>query len=232
MRRQPKSPKPRVRPRLSPELAAPKLPHDDLIDEAQLTRVVFDDVDFGKRAARLIDIEECRLTRCRLPGSSLDKLTLSDSEVDSCDLANVELSHNTLSRVEITSSRLTGLAVAGAVWRHVLVKDCLADLSAFRFTTFTRVEFVDCRLHAADFEGADLTGAVFRGCDLTRAELSQVKASRAVFIDCIWNGIRGVTSLAGATVANRSPVDAVAFTDALARTLGITIADPDDFGHA
>jgi uncharacterized protein YjbI with pentapeptide repeats len=113
------------------------------------------------------------------------------------------------------------------MWRHVLVKDCLADLSAFRFSTFTRVEFVDCRLQAADFEGADLTGTVFRGCDLTRAELSQVKAAGAVFIDCAWDGIRGVTSLAGATVANRSPLDALTFAHALAQSVGITIADPD-----
>lgn len=220
--------KPRARPRLTADLASPELPGDDLTDDAQLTNLGFDAANFAERTARLIDIEECRLTGCRLTGSSLDKLTVSDSILERCDLANVELSHNSMSRVEIWSSRLTGLAVPAGVWRHVLVRDCRADLSSFRFASFTRVEFIDCRLQGADFVGADLAGASFRDCDLTRAELSQVTAKGATFIDCVWDGIRGITSLAGATVANRSPIDALAFTDALARSLGVTIADPDD----
>lgn len=225
---QPKKVKPRARPRLSGDLAAPEFPRDDLSDEAQLARINFDDADFAGRTARLIDLEECRLTGCRLTGGKLDKLTVSDSILERCDLANVELSHNALSRVEIRASRLTGLGVPAGVWRHVLIKDCLVDLSSFRFAAFTRVEFVDCRLQSADFVGADLTGTVFRSCDLTRAEFSQVKAKGAVFVDCTWDGIRGVPSLAGATVANRSPIDALTFTDALSRSLGVTIADPDD----
>lgn len=226
---QPKKPKPRARPRLGADGIAAEFPRHDLADDAQLTSITFDDADFAQRTARLIDIEECRLTGCRLTGSRLEKLTVSDSAWERCDLANVELSHNSMSRVEITSSRLTGLSAPTAVWRHVLVQDCLADLSSFRFASFMRVEFVDCRLQSADFVGADLTGTVFRGCDLTRAEFSQVKAKGAVFLDCTWDGIRGIASLAGATVANRSPIDALTFTDSLARSLGITIADTDEF---
>lgn len=227
--RQTKKAKLRARPRLGADLAAAEFPRDDLTDDAQLTRLTFTDADLAGRTARLVDIDECRFSGCRFTDSHVDKLTGSDSVFERCDLANAELAHNALSRVEVTSSRLTGLAVPAAVWRHVLVRDCLADLSSFRFAAFTRVEFVDCRLRNADFVGADINGTIFRGCDLTKAEFSQVKAKGAVFIDCTWDGIRGVSSLAGATIANRSPVDALAFTDALAGSLGVRIGDPEDY---
>ncbi len=221
--------KPLVRPRLPAERGAADTDRDDLIDEAVLSSLEVGDIDWRERSARLIDVEGCRLTGTALTGSRLERLTVCDSQLRRCDLANVELSQGAMTRVEITSSRLTGMAAPGAVWRHVRVADCLADLSAFRFVSFTRVEFVDCRMQGADFVGADLTGTIFQRCDLSRAEFSQVKAPRVAFIDCTWDGIRGVTSLTGCTIVNRSPVDALHFTAAMASALGITLGDPDDF---
>ncbi len=218
-----------VRPRLEPDLTKAELPRDDLVDDALLSELVFVDVNFGGRSARLVDIEGCRLTGCSFAGSRLDKLTVSDSILERCDLANAELSRGAMTRVELTACRLTGLAAPGAAWRHVLVSDCLADLSSFRFASLARAEWVDCRLQGADFVGADLTGAVFRRCDLTRAELSQAKATRATFIDCTWDGIRGISSLAGATIVHGSPIDALTFTAAMAQALRITLGDPDGF---
>jgi uncharacterized protein YjbI with pentapeptide repeats len=75
---------------------------------------------------------------------------------------------------------------------------------------------------------ADLSGTVFRGCDLTAAEFSQVKAIGATFVDCTWEGTRGIGSLAGATIANASPIDMLAVTNALASALQIKLAHPDD----
>src|SRR4029078_12671708 len=128
----------------------------------------------------------------------------------------------------LTGCRATGLVLSGATLRHVTIRDCLADLSVFRFATFTNVLLVDCRLQGADLVSADLAGAVFRRCDLTRAELSQVKARGAVFVDCTWEGVRGVSSLAGATIVHGSPLDAHAFMVATASSLGIRLGDPAD----
>jgi hypothetical protein len=91
------------------------------------------------------------------------------------------------------------------------------------------VDLVDCRLQGADFVGADLTVATFRRCDLTRVELSQVKARGAVFVDCVWDGVRGVASLAGATIVHGSPLDAHAFMVATAGSLGILLGNPADY---
>lgn len=218
-----------VRPRLADVLGAAVLPRDDLTDDALLRELRFDGLDLSARTARLVEVESCRLVGSSFAGSALDKLQVLDSVLEHCDLANLHLSSAALTRVELTGCRATGLVASGSLLRNVTLRDCIADLSAFRFATFTKVEIVDCRLHGADFVSADLTGATFRRCDLSRADLSQAQARGAVFVDCVWDGVRGVTSLAGATVVHGSPMDAHAFMLATAGSLGITIGDPEDF---
>jgi uncharacterized protein YjbI with pentapeptide repeats len=216
-----------VAPRLAKALAPPELPRDRLVDEAVLSGLEISGMDLRDLSVHLADIDGCRLAGVAFTGSRLSRLTVTDTVLQRCDLANVDLSQNAMTRVDLSGSRLTGFAAPGAVWRHVRVTDCLADLSAFRFASFTRVEFADCRLQGADFVGADLSGAVFRNCDLTKAELSQVKAKGATFVDCTWDGIRGIASLAGSTIVTRSPIDALYFASALASALGITLADTE-----
>ncbi|MGH3502410.1 MAG: pentapeptide repeat-containing protein [Nocardioidaceae bacterium] len=219
----------RVRPRLSHDLAPVQLPRDDLSDDALLRELDFTGADLNGREARLVDIEGCRLTSTTLAGSTLDKVTVSDSTLHQCDLANVTLAHSALTRVELSGCRLTGLSAAELTMRHVSMRDCAGDLSSFRFASFTSVELCDCGLQRADFTAADLSGAVFRRCDLTSAELSQAKAANALFVDCTWEGIRGITSLAGATIVNSSPIEALKFTAAMATGLGIALGDPGDY---
>lgn len=220
----------RVRPRLDPStLTAAAPPDTDLVDEALWERRSFAGVNFAARAARLVDVEECRFTDTTWSGCDVEKLTMSDSVLDRCDLANATLDHLSLQRVEVTGCRMTGLAVPAATVRHVLFRGCIGDLSAWRFVTCVRAEFVECRLQRADFGSADLRGATFRRCDLTDAELSGARATGAVFVDCTWDGIRGVSSLAGATVVHASPVDALTFTGAMATGLGIALGDPADY---
>ncbi len=219
----------RVRPRLPAAMRTATLPRDDLADECLLTALRFEGLDLSSRTAGLVDIEGCRFEDASLAGGRFDKLTVIDSAFERCDLANLSLGRSSLSRVELTGCRATGLALGGVLLRHVTMRDCLADLSVFRFATLTRVEMVDCRLQGADFVSADLSSAVFRRCDLTRAELSQARARGAVFVDCTWDGVRGVSSLAGATIVHGSPVDTHAFMVATASSLGIRLGDPADY---
>lgn len=221
-----------VRPRLPEALKDAALPRDDLVDDALLHGLRFHLVDLSTRTARLVEVDACRFVGTSIAGSVLDKVQVLDCAFQHCDLANVHLGSAALTRVELSGCRATGLVASGSLLRNVSFRDCIADLSAFRFATFTKVELVDCRLHGADFVSADLTGATFRRCDLSRAELSQVQARGAVFIDCVWDGVRGVTSLAGSTVVHSSPLDAHAFMLATAGSLGITIGDSADFPEA
>ena len=215
-------------PRLRPQLAEATLRTDGLEDESLLSELALTDLDLGGLAAEHVEFSGCRLTGCKLSGSELDKLNLVDVRLDRCDLANARWADALMTRVAITSSRLTGLAGPGMNLQHVTVTDSVLDFVSFRFAKFVRVEFSDCRLANADFVAADLRGTVFRRCDLSAVEFSQVKATDAVFVDCQWDGTRGVASLAGATIANSSPTDHLAVAAAMAWALNIKLADPAD----
>jgi uncharacterized protein YjbI with pentapeptide repeats len=227
--------KPAVRiatPRLRTQLDEKTLTIDEVEDEDRLTDLALTDQDLGGLLAEHLELSGCRLTRVNLGGSDLDKLILVDLEIDHCDLANARWADASGTRLAISSSRLTGFAGSGTNLQHVTVRDSVLDFSSFRFAKFVKVEFTDCRLQSADFVSADLAGTVFRRCDLTGVEFSQVTATGAVFVDCTWDGTRGIGSLAGATIANSSPIDTLAVTIAMASALGIKLGDPDDSPEA
>jgi uncharacterized protein YjbI with pentapeptide repeats len=221
--------KPRIAPpRLREQLEAASPSRQDIDDEVRLLDLALDDVDLIDLVAEHVELSGCRLTKCNLGGSDLDKLILVDIELAQCDLANARWSDAAMTRLAISSSRLTGFAGPGTSIQHATIRDSVLDFASFRFAKFVKVEFSDCRLQSADFVSADLTGTVFRRCDLTSAEFSQVKATGATFVDCTWDGTRGIGSLAGATIANASPIDMLAVTNALASALHIKLAHPDD----
>ncbi|MEV8375228.1 pentapeptide repeat-containing protein [Kribbella sp. NPDC056861] len=215
-------------PRLRTQLEERALTADEVGDEDRLTDLELTDQNLGGLFAEHVELSGCRLTRVNLGGSELEKLILVDLELDHCDLANARWADASGTRLSITSSRLTGFAGPGLNLQHVTLRDTVLDFASFRFAKFVKVEFTDCRLQGADFVSADLSGTVFRRCDLTGVEFSQVSATGAVFVDCTWDGTRGIGSLAGATIANSSPIDTLAVTVAMATALGITLGDPDD----
>ncbi|GAB2673965.1 pentapeptide repeat-containing protein [Kribbella swartbergensis] len=219
---------PRLRTHLDPASPTP----DEIDDETRWLDLALEDVDLSDVVAEHVELSGCRLTRCKLAGSDLDKLILVDTELSQCDLANARWSDAAVTRLAVTSSRLTGFAGPGVSLQHVTVRDSVLDFASFRFAKFVKVEFSDCRLQSADFISADLSGTVFQRCDLTSAEFSQAKASGATFVDCTWDGTRGVGSLAGATIANASPIDMLAVTTALASALQIKLAHPDELDGA
>ena len=215
-------------PRLRSQLDETTVSADEVEDEARFTDLALTEQDLSDVEAEHVELSGCRLTRCNLGGSDLEKLILVDLELDHCDLANARWSDASAMRLAVTSSRLTGFAGPGMSLQHVTVKDSVLDFSTFRFAKFVKAEFTDCRLQNADFVSADLSGTVFRRCDLTAVEFSQVTATGAVFVDCTWDGTRGIGSLAGATIANSSPIDTLAVTIAMASALNITLGDPDE----
>jgi uncharacterized protein YjbI with pentapeptide repeats len=215
---------PRLRAQLEPATPTP----EEIDDEARLLDLALEDVDLSDLVAEHVELSGCRLTRCSLAGSDLDKLVLVDTELTQCDLANARWSDAAVTRLAISASRLTGFAAPGTSIQHATIRDSVLDFGSFRFAKFVKVEFADCRLQNADFVSADLSGTVFRRCDLTAAEFSQVKATGATFVDCTWEGTRGIGSLAGSTIANASPIDMLAVTTALASALQIKLAHPEE----
>lgn len=216
--------RPVAAPRIPDRLTAAALPDDDITDDALLRALHYDRLDLSERAARLVDIEGCRLTHTSLHGSALEKLTLSDCVLDDCDLANLRLTESSWHRSLVRRTRLTGWDLASGILRQVRLEDCTAVLASLRFAALDRVAFVGCNLSQVDFTEADLRGAVFEGCDLTGAQFHHAKMRGARIVGCRLEGVQGVASFAGATIA---PHDVLSLTYALAAALDITIADDE-----
>jgi uncharacterized protein YjbI with pentapeptide repeats len=201
---------------------------EEIEDETRLLDLALDEVDLSDLEAEHLEISGCRLTRSKLAGSDLEKLILVDTELLNCDVANARWSDAAVTRTAIVSSRMTGFAGPGISLQHTTVQDSLLDYASFRFAKFQKVEFADCRLQNADFVSADLSGAVFQRCDLSGAEFSQVKAVGAFFVDCTWDGTKGLSALTGATVAASSPIDTLTFATAVTQAAGIRLTHPDE----
>lgn len=217
------TPKPPARPKLPPSLPAAAAPEHDLADEATLHRLAVE-LDLSGRAAESVEIDQCRFGDADLSGVSLPRAGVRDCRFTGSNLANLRGEQSSMLRTELTGCRLTGLQWLDGTLREVLVSDCRADLSVFRFTRFQRVRFERCNLTRADFQNADLGGAQFVDCDLTGAQFSFATMHGTRFRGCTLADLGGLRSFDGAVV---EPADLLQLAYAMAGALGIRLADPD-----
>lgn len=210
------------RPPASLELAT--VDEHDLEDEACFDRLGFFDLDLAGRAAGAASFEQCRFQGADLSGTTLERVRLTDCLVERSSLANVRADGGSMTRVRLSTLRMTGLHWTDGLWRDVAVEGCRLDLSSLRFTDFQGVVFADCNLSRADFTGADLSGVRFVRCDLSAAQFAEATTEGTRLVDCVLTGIAGVTSLAGAVIADG---DLVGLAHALAAALNITIEGAD-----
>jgi uncharacterized protein YjbI with pentapeptide repeats len=197
----------------------------DLDNEATFRRLGFFDLDLSGRSADSVEFEQCRFKGADLSGTQLDGARFSDCLFESVDLANLRAEKSSMLRARLSMLRMTGLHWVNGALRDVIISECRADLSSFRFTEFHNVLFEGCNLTGADFQDADLRGMRFNDCDLTGAQFSQANLAGTRFANCSLAGIGGVTSFAGAIVARQ---DFIALSYALAGALGIRIEDDED----
>jgi uncharacterized protein YjbI with pentapeptide repeats len=210
-------------PELPPSLEPATLEDHDLEDEVLLRGVSFE-IDMPDRTAELVEFEGCRFPRADLSGTALAQARFVDCTFEHTNLANLHADRSAMHRVRLTACRMTGLQWGGGALRDVAFVECRADLSVFRFTGFQHVVFEDCNLTRADFQNADLTGARFLRCDLTGAQFSHAKLAGTRFRNCVLTGLGGITSFAGAILADQ---DLIALSYTLAAGLGIELDDGD-----
>lgn len=209
-------------PDLPADLTKGVLPGEDLTDGAVHLTLAFEDVDFSRRYAAGVEIDQCAYRNVSFSQAKLRRALIRDAVFDRCDLANAQAWDCSATRAMFSGSRMTGLSWLNGGLRDVIFSDCRMDLASFRACTFKDVVFTGCRLDSAEFGDADLSGARFENCDLTGAQFSGARMTGTRLARCDLTGISGVTSLRGAVITSAGAV-ALAFT--LASALGITIED-------
>lgn len=105
----------------------------------------------------------------------------------------------------------------------MVFQQCTFDSVNLRAAGLRDVTFADCLLRDVDFAGARFAGVAFPGSTLERVRFDNVTVDRADLSGAAALGIAsGLDSLRGATI---SGLQLVELAPALARTLGLDVAD-------
>jgi uncharacterized protein YjbI with pentapeptide repeats len=212
-----------MKPRPAESLESATIEDQDLEDEATYRRLEFAGTDLSGRSAESVEFEQCRLrANVDLGGTTLARAMFTDCLIESSNLANLRVEKSGMLRVRLSVLRMTGVHWVDGSWRDVMVSECRADLTSFRFTDLQNVTFDGCNLTRADFQNADVSGVQFLNCDLSGAQFSHATMAGTRFANCVLAGIGGVTSFA---VASQ---DLAGLAYSLASALDIRIEGVDD----
>jgi len=171
---------------------------------------------------RSVHWSESRLERVDMSGSRVHAGGFADAVLEGVDFSNIRADGAELVRVEIRNSRLTGIEWHEGLLRDVLFDGCRLDLASFRFSTFERVAFRDCRLDEADLYAVEAKSLVLESTSLVRAKLSQARLAAAEVRGCELAEISGVDGLRGAAM---TWPDLVQLTGAFAAAVGVSVLE-------
>jgi uncharacterized protein YjbI with pentapeptide repeats len=147
---------------------------------------------------------------------------LVDVVATDLDWANERAPRSSVQRVELRRCRLTGVELAEATLRDVVLDECRVDLVNLRHARLERVVFRDCRMTECDFYESSLKDVLFERCELREATFSGCRLQRVELRGCDLAGVRGADALRGARMPWGDVVEnAVLFATAL----GIEIVD-------
>ncbi len=177
-------------------------------------------------AAYQLELKRISLRHVTLQDTRLEKLELTDILFDHCDAANSRWHESVIHRTQMIETRLTGLDVSGSFFQHILFKDCILDLSNFRFASFKNSAFEGCTIRDGDFAGADLRGVRFARCDLGRVQFSGAKLDGADLRGSDIDGIGITPEDVWGMIVDSSQMVALSWN--LARGFGIVVDDEQD----
>ena len=213
--RPPKSVRKRTR-----QLATPGRLFRGLAPESSASHFRIADTHLSQQEFLVVDLDCGDVVNVGANGSRWIRCTLSELIVENCDLAHLALEDSGVLRSRLLGNRLTGATISKGIWSDVLIRDCVADLSSWRFTRFQRVAFENCRLVGTDWTSTQLKDVAFTNCDLTDAQFSQCRVERVHFSGCTLDRLKGLPSLSGASIDD---TDVIAMAYQLAAALGLSV---------
>lgn len=184
--------------------------------------------DLARRSLDALEVAACRFSGADLTLASLDGCRMRDVVFVDCEASGATFEAVSMSRVEFRRCRLSGAILSRGHLRDVRFVECQMEGVELRVAQGVRLQFDACHLQEADFYGSTLEGARFFDCDLTHVELSHANVDGARLHGSKLERIRGISSLAGATI---SSAQAVPVALQLLATVGIEVEDEREPGE-
>lgn len=206
--------------RLDP--APDRLPEHDLLEGVHAGAEL--SVDAELDAA---EVRESVLAEVDLSGRVLRGFAARDVRFERCDLSGALLDSASLQRVEFVGCRMTGTVLSAASLTDVVVTECRADLANLRMARASYLLVDRTSLREAEFYSAALERSALLDCDLGAANFSAASLTEVDLHGCDLDGVRGATSLAGASIA---PEQIIPLATALLADTGIAVTDQPRWG--
>lgn len=184
--------------------------------------------------AAALDLDEdgeahgLRVVGARHAGVQFERARLVDVELVRCDLSGCDFAESVWQRVKLVDCRASAIELPQSLLREVSFVDCRMEDANLRLARLQRVRFDACSLGRAELIGAQLEDLAFDGSDLAGADFSNVRCSGVDLRRSRLDGLRGVASLAGATIGADQ---LVGFAPALAQALGLKVRADDPGGE-
>jgi uncharacterized protein YjbI with pentapeptide repeats len=146
------------------------------------------------------EFEGCTFRQCAWSGVDLSHARFTDCAFEHCDLSTAITTNTAFRTVRFEGCKLLGLQFdrCSAFLFAVRFSQCRLDFASFRSVVLKNTLFSGCRLHEADFSGADLSGANLEDCDLsgavfeaTNLEKADLRTAHHFVIDPQRNRVKG-----------------------------------------
>jgi uncharacterized protein YjbI with pentapeptide repeats len=172
---------------------------------------IFADADLTHADLRAITLDGADLMNCKIAHADLAFASAREFNFLQCDLSHASFQGADLTRSNFVEVDLSGVDFSAARLSQVSFVNCQGAGVGFRRADLSRAIFaMGCRLQAADFEGADLSGANLRqqhlaGANFARAHIDNADFSASELMDGNFVGASGRQAqfvrarLAGAT---------------------------------
>ena len=203
---------------------ATTLPAGDAVDELALSGALVSAAGRAPLLVARLRVEESELRGVALAPGELSALALRDVILRDCDLSNLHCRQGSMRRVEIRASRLLGFALTEASLQDLGVLDSAVAYASFARSKLQRVVFERANLRDASFMEARLQSVSFIDCELAGADFRGAKLESCTMRGTTLQGVTGVESLGGLTMAWS---DLVASAAALASALGIAAQEDE-----
>lgn len=113
----------------------------------------------------------CTFNDCELRACDLGSCEFMDCQFIACDLSFVNVNRSGFRNVLFNDCKITDVDFSGCNRSLFSVEftDCILDHANFNGARVAFTKFTDCSLQSVDFREADLSGALFENCDLIHA---------------------------------------------------------------
>ena len=125
---------------------------------------IFEARDFTRKPPVQGDYEACSFRGCNFSNADLSGSRFIECSFDECNLSNAQLKKSAFQDVAFRNCKMLGLHFENCndLGFSVRFENCQLDHCSFYQLRLSKTPFINCKIHEADFSGADLKGGHFR----------------------------------------------------------------------